>query len=384
MSPYPRKKAERPGETGGTVPQESLHAAAAHYTLIPMTERNHSPPVRFIIIGAAIVIILAGIRAATPILGPLLLAVFLAMITAPLLQWLVRHGAPPLAALGVIVAGLVATFLVISAFVGAAFVEFIGMLPVYQEQLNVQLALLESFLAPYGVDAASIQIFDVIDRGMLVQELVAFAGSFGSALFDAFLIVIATGFLLLEASRFTAGIEHRFGADSRMLEQVRQSSTLLIDYVIVRTKVNLFTGAGVAALLYVLGVDFALLWGLLTFILSYIPYIGLALAALPATVLAWLELGLPGVVIVLVGVTIVNALAENILFPQMAGQGLDLSPFIVLFSVIFWGFILGAIGVFLAVPLTLAVKMVLEFWEDTRWMAVLMSSGNEKKKKPEL
>ncbi len=348
-----------------------------------MTERNLSPPVRYIIIGAAIVIILAGIRAATPILGPLLLAVFLAMITAPLLRWLVRNGVPPLAALGVIVAGLVAGFLLIGAFVGAAFVRMINTLPLYQEQLTVQLALLESFLADYGIDAASIQVFDIIDRGMLVQELVAFAGSFGSALFDAFIIVIATVFLLLEASRFTAGIEHRFGADSRMLEQIRQSTTLLIDYVIVRTKVNLLTGAGVAVLFYVLGVDFALLWGLLTFILSYIPYIGLALAALPATVLAWLELGLPGVAIVLVGVTIVNALAENVLFPQMAGQGLDLSPFIVLFSVIFWGFILGAAGIFLAVPLTLAVKMVFEIWEETRWLAALMSSGNEKKKRPD-
>ncbi|MDN7024942.1 AI-2E family transporter [Methanoculleus sp. FWC-SCC1] len=345
-----------------------------------MTERNLSPPVRFIIVGAAIVIILAGIRAATPILGPLLLAVFLAMITTPLLRWLVRHGVPPLAALGVILTGLIAGFLLVSAFVGAALVQIVNALPTYQEQLNIQLALLELFLADYGVEPASIQIFDLIDRGMLIQQLAAFAGSFGGALFDAILIVIATGFLLLEASHFTADIERRFGTDSRMLERIRQSSRLLIDYMIVRTKVNLITGAGVAALLYVLGVDFALLWGLLTFILSYIPYIGLALAALPATVLAWLELGLPGVVIVLVGVTIVNALAENVLFPQMAGQGLDLSPFVVLFSVVFWGFILGGAGVFLAVPLTLAVKMVLEVWEETRWLAALMSSGNSKER----
>ncbi len=242
--------------------------------------------------------------------------------------------------------------------------------------MQIRISDLESILAASGVNTASLQLYDLIDRGVIVSQLAAFVSSLGTAVFDITLILIGTGFLLLEASRFSTGIERRLGADSPLIGRFRQSSRILIDYIVVRTKVNLITGIGVGGFLYALGVDFALLWGLLTFVLSYIPYLGLALAALPAVILAWLELGPLAVLIILVGITIINFIAENVFFPQIASEGLDLSPFIVLASVIFWGFILGAAGVFLAVPLTLAVKMLLENWQETRWLAVLMSSSD--------
>ncbi|RXE56748.1 transporter [Methanoculleus taiwanensis] len=341
-----------------------------------MTPPTISPPVRLLAIGAGIVILFGGMRAASSILGPLLLAVFLAMVTVPLLRWLERRGLPTAAASGVLIAGLIAASVALAAFVGVAFNQLVEALPAYQEQVQVRLSDLQSMLAASGVDTASLQLFDLLDRGMIIGQLAAFFRSLSTAVFDLVLILIGTGFLLLEASRLSTGIEQRLGPKSPLVGRFRQSSRILIDYVVVRTKVNLITGIGVGALLYALGVDFALLWGLLTFVLSYIPYIGLALAALPAAILAWLELGPLAVVIILVGVTIVNFIAESILFPQMAGEGLDLSPFVVLASVIFWGFILGAAGVFLAVPLTLAVKMLLENWHETRWLATLMSGGD--------
>ncbi|KUG19495.1 putative transport protein [hydrocarbon metagenome] len=342
-----------------------------------MTERNLSPPIILLLAGASLVIILAGIRAAAPVLGPLLLAVFIAMLIIPIFRWLIGKGLPTPLALGVLIAGLAIAFLLLSTFVTVAFGQLMNALPAYQEQFRVQFAVIEEFLAEYGIDIGSIRPLDLIDRGTILHYLTNLVVSLTSAAFYLILVVIATGFLLLEAPRFSTGIERWLGNNSPMLGRLRRSGSLLVEYMIVRTKVNLVTGSGAAAVLYLLGVDFALFWGLVIFVLAYIPYLGITIGIIPVVILTWLTVGPAAVAIVLLVVTVVNTFAELVLFPHWAGHGLNLSPFIVLFSVFFWGFILGAVGVFLAVPLTLAVKLLLENWNETYWLAAMMSSDKE-------
>jgi AI-2 transport protein TqsA len=341
-----------------------------------MPGQNLSPPVRYLLIGAVAVIVLAGVRAAAPIIGPFVFAAFLAMITLPGFRWLERRGMPPLAAMFVIMGAMAVIGLLAAGFLAAVVNQLITALPAYQQQLQEQLRALESMFGSIGIDINSIRPLDLISTGAIVQQLTALAQRLGAIAFDIVLVLIATSFLLLEASQFQYRIERHLGPASPVVTRFRESSSILVNYVIVRTEVNLITGIGVGAFLFALGIDFALLWGLLTFVLSYIPYLGLALAVLPAVVLAWLQFGLLYVVIILVVVSIINAIAENIFFPQMAGHGLNLSPFVVLVSVIFWGWILGGVGIFLAVPLTLAVKMALESWDETRWLGDLLGGGN--------
>ena len=140
---------------------------------------------------------------------------------------------------------------------------------------------------------------------------------------------------------------------------------------------NLITGTGSGLLLAVLGVDFALLWGFFAFVLSYVPYIGLVVAAIPPTLLAFIEFGPAGAIAVIAAIALIDAAAENLILPRMAGRDLNLSPFVVLFSVIFWGFILGVVGVFLAIPLTIALKLFLDSWDETRWIGELLGAGEE-------
>ncbi|MGE4375228.1 MAG: AI-2E family transporter [Methanoculleus sp.] len=336
------------------------------------TAGNLPPPARIAMIAAAVVIVLAGIRAATPILAPLLVAIFFAMITAPLMKWLTRRGAPPVIAAAAVVAGLIGLFAAAVAFLGVAFAGFIRSLPQYRESLLEQMTV----LADYGIDIGSFTIWDYIDQGFLIQQVAGIARGIGNIAIDVFLIFVGMGFLLLEAPRLAGVLERYIGADTSLYRHLAQSGSFLIDYVLVRTKVNLITGVGTGLFLAVLGVDFAVLWGFIAFILSYVPYIGLVIAAIPPTLLALIEFGPAGAATVIVVISLIDSAAENLVLPRMAGRELNLSPFVVLFSVVFWGFILGAVGVFLAIPLTIAVKLFLESWEETRWMGELIGNSS--------
>ncbi|NMA10525.1 MAG: AI-2E family transporter [Methanomicrobiales archaeon] len=332
---------------------------------------NLPPPARIAIVGAAVVIVLAGVRAATPILAPLLVAVFFAMITAPVMVWLTRHGVPRILAAILVVAGLIGLFAGAIAFLGVALTGFIRSLPGYQASLEEEIAV----LADYGIDPGTFTIWDYIDQGFVLQQVAGIAREVGSIAVDAFLVLVGIGFLLLEAPRLTTVLALYLGAESAPYRHLAQSGRLLIEYVIVRTKVNLITGAGTGLFLTLLGVDFAVLWGFIAFVLSYVPYIGLVVAAIPPTLLALIEFGPAGAVAVIAAVALIDAAAENLVLPRMAGRDLNLSPFVVLFSVVFWGFILGAVGIFLAIPLTIAVKLFLESWKETRWIGEIMGSG---------
>lgn len=339
-----------------------------------MTAESLSPPARIAIVGAAVVIVLAGIQVATPILGPFLVAVFFAMITAPIMTWLTRRGMPPVLAAGTVVVGLIGVLSGVIAFLGVAFTGFIRSLPQYQASLEAQAAV----LADYGIDPGSFTVWDYIDQGFVIQQVAGLARQIGNIAVDAFIVFVGIGFLLLEAPRLAAALARRLGPQSSPYRHFSQSSQLLIDYVVVRTKVNLITGVGTGLFLTLLGVDFAVLWGFIAFVLSYVPYIGLVVAAIPPTLLALIEFGPAGAVAVVTAVALIDAAAENLVLPRMAGRELNLSPFVVLFSVIFWGFVLGAIGVFLAIPLTIAVKLLLESWEETRWMGELLGNGGRR------
>ena len=332
-----------------------------------MPVKDLSPPARMAIIGAAVVIILAGIRAATPILGPFLVAVFFAMITAPVMAWLRRRGVPPAIAAGTVVAGLIGILVGAALFLWAAFTQFLRALPRY-------LTALEREAAGYGINLDNFRIWDFIDQGTAIQQAAGLARDVGNIALDAFLVAIAIAFLLIEAPRLAAGLKRRFGADNALYQHFSQSGRILIDYVIVRTKVNLVTGTGTGIFLYIFGIEFAVLWGFVAFVLSYVPYIGLVVAAIPPTLLALVSFGPAGAVTVIIAIALIDAAAENLVFPQIASQGLNLSPFVVLFSVLFWALILGAVGVFLAIPLTIAVKLFLESWEETRWIGEMMNA----------
>jgi AI-2 transport protein TqsA len=338
-----------------------------------------STPVRYLLIAAGVVIVLAGMRAAAPILSPLLLSAFLAIIAAPLLQWLMRRGLSGWAALLAIISGLAISGVLLIFFLSFSLRQFGETLPLYWTRFQELAASLQSLLEGVGVDGSVLLTPDTPGGGWLVELATSAFGTIQSVVIDIVFIVVATSFLLLDAPGLRRKLERGLGRDSALLERLAGCSQDLIAYLIIRFKINLIVAAGITVFLVLLGVDLALVWGVLAFFLGFIPYIGFVLTAIPPFFLALLEQGPEIAVIVVIGFVIINFVAENVLFPEMAGRGLNLSPFVVFTSVFFWAFILGGLGAFLSVPVTLVVKMLLESSEETRWLAELMSPADIRK-----
>ncbi|MDD1729123.1 MAG: AI-2E family transporter, partial [Methanospirillum sp.] len=157
--------------------------------------------------------------------------------------------------------------------------------------------------------------------------------------------------------------------------RITEFGSIVIEYVIIRTKVNLVTGAGFGIALFLMGVQDPWLWGILMFVLNFVPYVGFIIAVLPPTILALVEINPFSAVLVVIIASLINLFSENMLFPQLAGRGMDLSPAIVFISMIFWGYFLGGSGVIVAVPLTVLVKMILESFPETKGFAMLLGIG---------
>jgi predicted PurR-regulated permease PerM len=165
--------------------------------------------------------------------------------------------------------------------------------------------------------------------------------------------------------------------DKAWLEEVTQFLPELKPLIRNNPKVNLLYGVGGSGILIVFGIDFAVLWGLLTFILGFIPYVGIILAAIPPVLVAWAKYGIEGAIVMGLFFVIINTIAESYVFPKLTGKDLQMSVYVVFASVFIWGWVLGPVGFFIGVPLTMVIILYLENFDETRWLASLMSSGDE-------
>lgn len=330
---------------------------------------------------AAAVVLFAGIQAASSILGPLILSVYLTLIFGTLLHWFEKKGLSTSLALILtltIFFAIIALFIIIIA---GSFIRILSDLPGYLEKLESSLELASPFLISIGIDPASltfqnfIQTFSAEIRG-LMSNLWEFAS-------PLLLIFLTTLFLLFEAKGFSHKLqiiigEHRPVDLDRFIALAQKN----VDYLVIRTEVNLVMGVGTAIILALLGVKYAIFWGFLAFLLGFIPNIGFWIAVVPPMLLAWFDLGAVQALLVIVGSSLMDLLSEYLIFPRLTARGLELSTAVVFISLFFWGWILGGIGVLLAVPLTLLVQMVCELFDETRWIGFLLGphSDNHGKK----
>jgi predicted PurR-regulated permease PerM len=188
-------------------------------------------------------------------------------------------------------------------------------------------------------------------------------------------------FILLEASSLPGKIRAAIGKPDSPLSQYNDVIKNVNKYLGIKTLISLGTGFTVFLWLIILGIDFPILWGLLAFLLNFVPNIGSLLASVPAIILALIQFGLGKAVLTAMGYFAVNTIFGSILEVRIFGKGLGLSTLVVFVSLIFWGWVLGPIGMLLSVPLTMIIKIILESNESTKGMAILLGSGSEVKKK---
>jgi AI-2 transport protein TqsA len=325
-----------------------------------------------LITAACFVIVVAGMRAASSIINPFLLSVFLASLCAPPLYWLQRQGVPNGLAVAIIIAGLLVAALLLMVFVGRSVNTLTQQLPVYQERLGTIMASLVAWLSSLGLDMTNVLVSDYLSPAK-VMTVVYYVLSVVRGLFtNMFLVFLTVLFILIETSGFPGKLQAASPSPEKTLGHFKAMTASVNQYMGVKAIFSLATGILVWLLLTLIGVDFAPTWGLLAFLLNFIPNIGSIIAAVPAILLALIQLGLPSALLTLLGYLVVNITIGNFLEPRVMGRSLGLSTLVVFLSLLFWGWVLGPIGMVLSVPLTMIAKIALAANEDTRWLAVLL------------
>jgi AI-2 transport protein TqsA len=327
----------------------------------------------YLLTAAGFVIVVAGMRAAAGILVPFLLAAFVAVICAPLYQAMTRRRVPAsLAILGIVLV-MLAAVLVMAGVMERAINGISGSLPQYQAALFAQLDALWRWLEGYGIDVPDATLREYFDPEWLLRHLGIIASTLSDVLMTTFIIATVAIFILLEGSALPDKIRRVDGLSFETWTRLRQIVADVRRYMFLMTVMSLLTGALIALWLLALGIEFPLLLGVLAFALNYIPTIGSIAAAVPGILLAFIEFGLGTAALTTLAYIVINVGVSNGIQPRYLGDGLGLSPLVVILSVLFWGWVLGAMGMLLAVPLTMTVKIALESSDDTRWVAVLMS-----------
>lgn len=341
---------------------------------LDMTKPTISPGLRFLLSAACLVVVVAGLRGARTIMVPLALALFVAVVSLPMLNFLRRRRVPSsIAILFVVLFDATAIFL-FGWLVSLAALEIRNQLPIYLYSIRVAEVNFMNWLASYGVEVRASPIADLVQPERLLDIISVVFLEATDLLTGIFLVTLIFVFMLAEATAFTRKLRHIAGGD--VLDFSRASTVVreIQHYLAIKTVISAVTGLSIGILTWWIGVDFPLLWGLLAFLLNYIPNVGSIIAAIPAVVVALLQSG-PGVALAVAVVYLaVNALFGNLIEPLLVGYQLGMSTLVVILSLVFWGWVWGPAGMFLSVPLSMALKIGLEHSEEFRWVAYLMAT----------
>jgi AI-2 transport protein TqsA len=331
-----------------------------------------SAALRAVLMGAALVVIAAGLRMAAPVLVPLTTAVLIALVSLPMLALFARWRVPR--ALGVLL--VLAVNAALLGFVAWIVVRSAGeigeRLPAYAVQLRQAEATALAWLDARGVDASALFRYGWVQPERLLEIATRLALDLTNVLWAAVVIVLFLAFLLLEAEGLPRKLHAAFGDRVRELRPLAPIAHDVQRYLVIKTLVSLVTGALVAIAATLVGVDFALFWGLLAFVMNFVPNIGSIAAGLPAVTLALLQLGVGPALVLLACYLVINMLLGNVLEPLVMGRELGLSTVVVLASLVFWGWVWGPVGMVLALPITMVARIVLENTHGYRWLAVLL------------
>src|SRR4030043_1903932 len=327
-----------------------------------------------LLILSSFVIVVAGMKAASSILVPFFLAVFIAVICTPPLFWLQRKGVPKVLALTFILVAILIVGLLFGALIGPSLNDFLRSLPAYQERLSTHITALIGWLRDKGVNIPAKEVPRTLHPGWVMNLAGGIFSALSSVLTNGFLILLTVVFILLEAADLPKKLRIVLKNPERSLSTIEKFSQDAKRYLVIKTLISAAEALAIWLWLLILGVDYPVLWGTLVFLLNYVPYIGSIIAALPAVLLALVQLGVGSALLTVLGFLVVNGVIGNILEPKLMGRRLSLSTLVVFLSLVFWGWVLGPIGMILSVPMTSLVKIALESYEETRGLAIMLGS----------
>jgi predicted PurR-regulated permease PerM len=364
-----------PGSRVATAPDAGPVPIAAGGQTADQNLRSwlYAPPVLALGAFVLVALALAFVHVAAPLLNPLLLSIFLVTLALPVYRWLAARTIKKGLVLVVLLLGMLAIGLGLALLAWLSINRLLDGLEIYAANIEAMVQELGAWLEGLGIEpgAGTHERTAALANTVLVSLLGSFldvAGQFGIA-------AVLAAFLLLEARRFRALLETSM-RDLPYIGMTPQVMQAAITYFFIRIRLNVLTGAAFGLVLLLLGVDYALLWAVITVVLSFVPYIGLVLAATPATLLALAEFGPARALVVLVAVVVINLTIENVIAPTYTGKTLSLSPAVVFVSFFFWVWLLGPLGALLSMPITVLLMLTFNQYDTTRWLAqVIGDSG---------
>lgn len=337
-----------------------------------MSHRN-SPLIKF----AAFVIVVAGIKASVVLVVPLLLAIFLSIICAPLLFWMKKKGIPSFIGILILMMGVGAIQMLLVTLISSSIAEFSRNVPFYQERLKIIIFEGLQFLSGYGVEFEIDKLTEMFNPSRIFKLVATALNGVGGVLTNTFLVLLIFIFILSEAAGFPNKLRAISNDKNTDFKKYAEITSGVNRYLGIKSLTSLATGFIIFIWLSIQGVDFPVMWGVVAFLLNYIPNIGSIIAAVPAVLLALIQLGPSAAGITLLGFLIVNVLVGSVIEPKIMGQGIGLSVLVVFLSLTFWGWVLGPVGMLLSVPLTMAVKIALSGSDSTKWLSILLGTNKE-------
>jgi predicted PurR-regulated permease PerM len=325
--------------------------------------------VKFWIISASIVIVVAGLKAAGAIVTPFCLALVISAICLGPFIWLKERGLPEWFSIIIIIAAMIIVSALVVMLLGASVSKFADKAPFYGEKLTQYWGNINEWLVNKGLFEEDSGLTNVIKPKSILDLVGDVFSDFGGLMSNSLMILLVVVFLLMEITVIDKKIKI---IKPESITGIRAVIDNIKKYFVTKTLTSLFTGICVFVGLAMVGVDFPILWGFLAFLLNYIPNIGSALAAVPAVLVALVQLGPGSALLTVVIYLLVNGIIGNIIEPKIMGKNLGLSTLVVFLSLIFWGWVLGTVGMLLATPLTITIKLILDEMDETKWMGLLL------------
>jgi predicted PurR-regulated permease PerM len=342
---------------------------------LPVMSEPHSILRPTLLISATLLTLII-LKLGNAVAGPLLFFIFLAILVVPLFDALKRRGLSAGLSLVIMLVGITAVFVGLAWLVLSSFSQMLEALSQYNLDFQANTQGIIQSLESIQIDPAVVESINQTLFGYLGGVVRSVLASSVALIAGGIMALIALAFIMLESDSFSQRLHRGLGDGNDLLLRMELFQKSLLSYVVARVKLNFFTAMGVFIMLIIFRVDYALLWSVLAFFLSFIPYIGLIVAMIPAILLGTAESGVMTGVLLAIGYFIINQVIEQVIEPRVVGKEMTLSPTLTLFSVIFWTWVLGGMGAMLAGPLAALMILVFGSFDDTRWIAILFSSDN--------
>lgn len=330
---------------------------------------------RLLLILASVIIIFAGIKASAQLIAPILLASFLSIVLYPIVTFAAKYRIPSAVSIVMIMLTIIISFLVISTTLVSSLNDFARSLLNSRGLILEKLQSLQDYMNVLGVSFSIDELIQYLDPSALINFTTRFLSGFSGMMTSLFLLVMTIFFMLFEVNSLPGKLQRAMSNPTAGMANIRQALQKISHYVAIKTVISIITGIAVWIFLTMIGVRFAILWGLLAFLLNYIPNIGSIMAAIGPIIQALLFNGFSDSLIVMAGFVVINVVFGNIIEPRVMGKGLGLSTLVVFLSLLIWGWLLGPIGMLLSIPLTIVIKIMLENSEEGRKIAIMLGDG---------